>query len=110
MVHKMGEKLEIGSIVEVLDSAGCGYTLDSFKVGPEQVRAIQWIVAKPSKGNLESDWFQAPIDLEDLPENHGLDIGLQNSVGLLGECPFQPTVCLGDHAVASGAGILPAQS
>jgi hypothetical protein len=110
MVHKMGEKLEIGSILEVLDSAGCGYTLDSFKIGPQQERAIQWIVARPFDGNLESDWLPAPIDLEDLPENHGLDIGLPNSVGLLAECPFQPTLCLGDHAVASGAGILPIQS
>lgn len=106
MVQIMGESVGITSILEKLDNAGCGYTIDSFKVGPNQDRAIQWVAARPVLPGEEPTWPPIASVLEELPESHGLEMGLSNSHGRVSECPFQPHLCQGEHLVASGVGVL----
>ena len=106
MVQNMGESVGITSIFESLDSAGCGYTIDSFKVGPFQERAIQWVAARPFKLGEDTAWPPIANVLEALPDNHMLDLGLSNTHGQVKECPFQPNLCPGEHLVASGVGVI----
>lgn len=106
MVHILGESMGIMSIFENLDQVGCGYTIDSFKVGPEETRAIQWIAARPATMEVPANWPPAFENLVSLPSSHNLDLGLTNSTGRMKQCPFQPNICPGDHFVASGVGVL----
>ena len=106
MVQNMGESVGITSILETLDSAGCGYTIDSFKVGPFEERAIQWVAARPISFGEEQSWPPISEVLEELPKSHMLELGLSNSHGKVKECPFQPHLCPGEHLVASGVGVV----
>lgn len=106
MVQNMGESVGITAILETLDGAGCGYTIDSFKVGPLQERAIQWVAARPIHFGEEQAWPPISEALEELPESHMLELGLSNSHGKVKECPFQPQLCPGEHLVASGVGVV----
>jgi hypothetical protein len=106
MVQNTGDSVDILSMLEMLDSAGCGYTIDSFKVGAGEERAIQWIAAAPVTSQGQESWPPKPTVLQPLPDTHNLDLGLSNTTGLLAECPFQPNVCPGEHNVASGVGFL----
>jgi hypothetical protein len=96
--------LSIQSVLETLDQAGCGYTIDSFKFGPHGQRAIQWVVARPTAFGESDSWPPLEGQLEDLPKQHQLDLGLSNSNAQLPNCPFQPNICSGSHLVATGVG------
>jgi hypothetical protein len=98
--------LVIQRVLETLDQAGCGYTLDSFKFGPNGERAIQWVVARPIALEEPQPWPPLEGLLEELPAQHNLELGLTNSSAQLSACPFQPKVCSGMHHVASGVGVL----
>lgn len=106
MVHILGDFLVIQRVLETLDQAGCGYTLDSFKFGNNGERAIQWVVARPLAQGEPTNWPPLQGVLEDLPREHNLEFGLSNSSAELADCPFQPAVCGGAHNVASGVGVI----
>ena len=106
MVHLLGDFVVLQNVLETLDQSGCGYTIDSFKFGPNGERAIQWVVARPV--SLEEPTIWPPLQglLKDLPNNHNLELGLSNSSAELPSCPFQPSICSGFHHVASGDGVI----
>ena len=106
MVLVLGDILAIQNVLETLDQSGCGYTLDSFKFGQNGERAVQWVVARPITLGLIENWPPLQGMLEALPLNHNLDLGLSNSSAEIGSCPFQPSVCRGNHYVASGVGVI----
>lgn len=106
MVQLLGDFLVLQSVLETLDNAGCGYTIDSFKFGPNGERAVQWVVARPLTLDIPQSWPPLQGVLEELPQNHNLELGLSNSSAELPACPFQPTLCNGAHHVASGVGVI----
>ena len=106
MVHMLGDFLVIQNVLETLDQSGCGYTLDSFKFGQNGERAVQWVVARPIALGESENWPPLQGILETLPSNHKLDLGLSNSSGEVGACPFQPNLCSGSHLVATGVGVI----
>lgn len=79
MVHLLGDFLVIQSVLETLDQAGCGYTIDSFKFGPRGERAVQWVVARPLALDEPQSWPPLQGVLEELPREHNLELGLSNS-------------------------------
>lgn len=107
-VQKIGGDMGITKIVEVLESSGCGFTLDAFKDQKSGKTIIQWISSSPQ--NDESTTSKAGIhgriNLDSIPNNQALDIGLTNSVDQSESCPFQPEQCVGPHIVATGSGLL----
>lgn len=106
MVHILGDFLVLQSVLETLDQAGCGYTIDSFKFGPRGERAVQWVVARPLALDEPQSWPPLQGILEELPREHNLELGLSNSSAELPACPFQPALCSGAHHVASGVGVI----
>lgn len=106
MVHLLGDFLDLQSVLETLDQAGCGYTIDSFKFGPRGERAVQWVVARPLALDEPQSWPPLQGILEELPREHNLELGLSNSSAELPACPFQPALCSGAHHVASGVGVI----
>ena len=107
------------AIVDILSKDGCGYTLDLHK-GNGEGHIVQWLWAKPVAAAEVADSVTVTDSGSDVARrltDLGLTPGptspyitqLDDEVGLLEECPFQPAACEGPHVVACGAGLLPHQ-
>jgi hypothetical protein len=104
-------------IVDALAQDGCGYTLDLHR-GNGDGHVVQWLWAQPV---TESDVTESAgvtaraTSLAQQLQHLGIRSGtvapftaqLDDEVGLLQECPFQPVACEGPHIVACGSGLLP---
>ena len=104
-------------ILDALARDSCGYTLDLHR-GNGGGNVVQWLWAHPVS---ESDVDDSTVVTERAngvsQQLRGLGltpgtvapyvIQLDDEVGLLAECPFQPMACAGPHIVASGSGLLP---
>ena len=106
------------AIVDILSQDGCGYTIDWHK-GNGEGHIVQWLWAKPV-GEESSDVVtiadsgtEVARRLTDLGLHPGhiapFRTHLDDDVGLLEACPFQPEACEGPHVVACGSGLLPDQ-
>jgi len=104
-------------MIDILSEDGCGYTLDLHR-GNGDGRVVQWLWAKPVGSepisdavNLTDSGTAVARRLTDLGLRQGstapFTTQLDDEVGLLQTCPFQPVACQGPHVVASGAGLLP---
>ena len=115
----MSDSIQHGphGIISILSEDGCGYTFDLHK-GNGEGRVVQWLWAKPigaepitdtvSVTDSGTDVAQRLTDLGLRPGNvEPFVTQLDDEVGLLQECPFQPAACDGPHVVACGAGLLP---
>jgi len=104
-------------IIDALAKDGCGYTLDLHQ-GNDQGHIVQWLWAQPVNNSQVVDSAEVTERASQIARQL-LDLGLQrgsfapfttqldDEVGLLQECPFQPVACEGPHIVACGAGLLP---
>ncbi len=104
-------------MIDILSEDGCGYTLDLHK-GNGEGHVVQWLWAKPVGAEPISDSVNV-VDSGTAVAQRLTDLGLRQAptapfttqlddeVGLLQTCPFQPVACEGPHVVASGAGLLP---
>jgi hypothetical protein len=106
-------------IVDALSQDGCGYTLDLHR-GNGAGHVVQWLWAMPvtTESVVDSSSVTASGNLiasqmATLGIHHGdtspYTTNLQDEVGLLQECPFQPAACDGPHIVACGSGLLTPQ-
>ena len=104
-------------IIDILSEDGCGYTFDLHK-GNGGGHVVQWLWAKPISAEPMSDSVRVTdsgMDVAKRLTDLGLRPGktslfttqLEDEVGLLQECPFQPSACDGPHVVACGSGLLP---
>jgi hypothetical protein len=115
-VGKLGASGATHQIVDALASDGCGYTLDLHR-GNGDGHVVQWLWAQPVSDHDVLDSAEVTDRATGVAQQLrqlGLRSGdvtpfttqLEDEVGLLKECPFQPTACEGPHIVACGSGLL----
>lgn len=96
------------ALVAALPADSCGCTVDWHRGDPSG-RIVQWLWAKPASEVTVDEVKNGSDALARVTAfqpgvTEGYQVTLPNAVEVLGQCPFQPEVCAGQHVVASGSG------